>query len=155
MIDVGEETMWAYLAQFDADFAPHGTPPRESVIFNGIYSLKFPDGSHRTFKIHTKGGRGALAGKRIISLLARADDDDEDSYVGFGFVDNHGIHLWKNGRHQFHQHAALIWKLATGESIDGHELLVSRRCLACNRPLTTPESIERGLGDFCAKKLGR
>ena len=50
------------------------------------------------------------------------------------------------------RYADLLVSLAKGEEIDGHELLVSRHCLRCNRVLTTPESIESGVGPECAKR---
>jgi hypothetical protein len=31
---------------------------------------------------------------------------------------------------------------------------LSKRCLRCNRTLTTPESLERGIGPECANIMG-
>ena len=34
-----------------------------------------------------------------------------------------------------------------------YKLFVSTRCMVCNRKLTTPESVERGIGPECIKNL--
>jgi hypothetical protein len=33
----------------------------------------------------------------------------------------------------------------------GYRIHLEGRCLRCNRPLTTPESIRRGIGPICAE----
>lgn len=141
------------LSKWDDGFEVRTGISRVSVIPNGLFTLKQPDGTHRTFRIHTRGGRGQLAGKRIISLLIGPDNERE--YQPFGFVNDTGISVWKRcaGSVKFAEYAARVWRLATGGTMSGYELMVSKRCLKCNRPLTTPASIERGIGDRCAKSL--
>ena len=34
-----------------------------------------------------------------------------------------------------------------------YTLWISTRCICCNRPLTNPESVERGIGPECLKKI--
>lgn len=144
------------LARWDATFAPVPTIKRASRIFNGLYSVTFPDGTHRTFKIHTKQLTAKFAaGKRIISLLV--GPDNEKDYEPWGFVDDSGISVWKRlrgGRQpsKYEVFAEVIWKLATDETVPGHELLVSRTCLICSRTLTDPESIEYGIGPTCRSR---
>lgn len=121
-------------------------------LANGFYTMTFPDGSHRTFRIRTEPG-GKLKGKRTIALLIGPDNTDE--YESFAFIEESGPAIWKRFvKHKQAEHAALLWDLAKGELIEGYELRISKRCLACNRPLTTPESIDLGYGPLCRERLG-
>jgi hypothetical protein len=151
------------LERFDADYrAPthvsSATPAAETVVYNGIYTLKVPGGCHKTFRIATKPLKSKFApGQRIIALLT--GPDNEQSYQPFGFVDDGGIRVWSrfrgtNAVPTQHDHwARYVWELANGRDVIGYSLLVSRRCIVCNRTLTTPESIETGVGPSCKKKL--
>lgn len=144
------------LKQFDGVAGAAAPIVRESVIYNGFYTLTFPDGSHRTFRISTRPAKGKFApGKRVISILIGPDNTSD--YEMVGFVEERGITIWRSklngaGGGKLQEYAAILWDLAVnGEVIEGYELAVSRRCLKCNRPLTDPESIERGIGPVCAE----
>lgn len=128
--------------------------PKTSVIANGYYTLKFPCGTHRTFRVFTKKATAKFSpGQRIIAMLIGPDNTND--YEQFGFVDDNGIKIWKRfiGKKQ-EEYARLIWMLATGCEAKGYELLVSKRCLRCNRVLTDPVSLERGIGPECLEILG-
>jgi hypothetical protein len=127
------------------------------AIPNGIYTVNSPSGEHRTFKIHTA-RKGNLEGKRIVSLLI--GQDNENSYKGFGFVDDTGIRVWRkyqsDGYSMYEKYARCLWDLINFDENShfhglGMTLLVSKRCIRCNKTLTTPESIENGIGPECIK----
>lgn len=135
------------------------------MIHNGKYTIKSPSGEHRTFDISTQPDDATFApGKRVISLLV--GQDNEHSYQGFGFVTDQGICVWSRLRGDspqepsFHEKCAkMIWSLVEdGESslylAKGVTLHLEKHCLRCNRTLTTPESIERGIGPECARIMG-
>lgn len=150
------------LSQFDEAIAeafakPDAAPiPTASVIPNGIYTLTFPCGSHRTFRIFTKSADAKFApGKRIVALLIGPDNASFDNYEPFAFCDDTGIQVWKRFKNQKQaEYARLLWMLATGCEADGYSLLISKRCLRCNRTLTRPHAIEAGIGDDCLATLG-
>lgn len=132
----------------------------ESRIPNGMYTLIFPDGWHKTFRISTQPLKSKFApGKRIIRILIGPRNTED--YEPFAFVDDEGIHVWKSKRGpKLLKYAEIIWLLATGQDVVGDdgevlpfELEVSKRCLKCNRELTTPESLERGIGPECWRQL--
>ena len=130
------------------------TVRREAVVFNGRYSITFPDGEHRTFRIHTKTAAAKFApGQRIVSLLIGPDNSRD--YRPFAFIDDRGIHAWKKFRGQeLERLGAILWKLATNpDGMDGYELLVAGTCLVCNKTLTTPTSLKRGMGDICWERI--
>lgn len=149
------------LADFDTinDAAPPiGKTPEAFAVMparwlsNGFYTVVFPDGSHRTFRVRLE-QLGTFKGKRTVSLLIGPDNTSD--YETLGFVESGGFILWKRHRGtRSEKHVNILWRLAKGETIEGHELHLSKRCMICNRPLTTPESNERGIGPECWQKVG-
>lgn len=136
------------LSDFDAGVDATRAHP-DAKIFNGIYTLEFPSGEHRTFRIHTKRAKSKFAaGQRVISILIGPDNSSD--YDMFGFVSDDGIKVWK--RHvgsKLDQYAMIIWSLVTGEAIEGYSLEISKRCMKCGRLLTDPESLRTGYGPHC------
>jgi hypothetical protein len=132
-----------------------------SKIFNGRYTIESTKtGEHRTFWIKTQGpDRNFAPGQRIVSLLTGSENDDPHSYTGFGFVTEQGINVWTSKRGQdrkFEEYAELLWSLALDGAFSpwadkGFRIQQEGQCIKCNRPLTTPESIRRGIGPICAE----
>jgi hypothetical protein len=133
-------------------------------LFNGFYTIRNRQtGEHRTFRIATQAEDARFApGERIVSLLVGQDNSHD--YKGFGFVkkDESGIVVWKKlrsrdmGKPSNHEmFAKMIWALSAPEGQgqwwkDRYELMLSKRCVRCNRRLTNPESVESGIGPDCA-----
>jgi hypothetical protein len=120
---------------------------------NGFYTLTFPCGTHKTFRIATQ-QQGPMAGRRIVSLLIGPQNTDDYESVGeIVRLDPPGIAPWKKFKgKKVGEYLDLLWAMLKGEKIEDHELIVSKRCLRCNRPLTTPESVARGIGPECERK---
>lgn len=127
----------------------------DDFLPNGIYTLTFPSGEHRTFRVRTE-KNGGFRGKRTLGMLIGPDNTDE--YESFAFVNADGIEVWRRflgafadpSKHE--QYAGILWDLAKGVELDGYELRVAKKCLRCNRLLTTPESIAAGIGPECATR---
>lgn len=120
-------------------------------LTNGFYTLTFPDGSHKTFRIRTE-KNGIFKGRRTIAILIGPDNSND--YDSFGFIEEDGPKVWtrlKNTRQAVYPQ--IIWDISKGEQIEGYELLVSTRCLICNRPLTKPSSINKNIGENCYKRM--
>jgi hypothetical protein len=137
--------------------------PKAATIFNGTYTISSPRGGHRTFDISTQAKDAKFAaGKRVLSLLVGPNNSQD--YKGFGFVTDDGITVYRKYQtptrnSETEMHGRMIWSLATlGEQspfyVKGYRLLVEGRCLVCNRKLTTPQSIESGIGPVCAGREG-
>ena len=61
------------------------------------------------------------------------------------------VHCWR--RHQgtkLEQFAKLLERLAEHEAKGSVEVHFEARCRKCNRELTTPESVQSGIGPICA-----
>ena len=123
-------------------------------MFNGLYTVKNVEkNTHRTVRVSTV-RKGQLEGKRIMSLLT--GPDNMNSYQGFAFVDDMGnVQVWRKFQSDKVKPwlAAVVAQWAKNQNKpQGVDVLLSKRCLRCNRTLTTPESIERGIGPECASK---
>lgn len=137
------------------------------MIPNGIFTITNIEGEHRTFSIKTQDKDAKFApGERVIALLSGADN--EADYTGFAFVDKDGaIHVWKKRRDSrvFNWYADMLAQAALaieGKSAEEepdatftfakrlYRVQAAKRCLVCNRRLTTPESIKAGIGPICA-----
>ena len=102
---------------------------------------------HRTFKIKTV-KNGPLKGKRVLSMLI--GPDNENDFIGIAFVTDFDIVVWKKYHNtQFEKCARVLLKLEKFE-LDVH---FSTRCRVCNKTLTTPESIESGIGPICEGRV--
>lgn len=130
-------------------------------VFNGRYTIESrKTGEHRTFWIETQAEDAEFApGKRVVSLFTGSENDNPDHYTGFAFIDEQGIHVWSSKRgpgKKFEVMAEMLWSLALDAGFSpwaekGYVIHIEGRCLRCNRTLTTPESIRRGIGPICAE----
>lgn len=127
-------------------------------LSSGTFTLTFPDGSHKTFRVRVE-KNGPFAGKRTLALLIGPDNCH--CFENVAFVTGTGFAVWKryaSGKVEWFEklpvNAAKLWALAKGVAIEGHELLVSAKCKVCSRPLTDAESIRTEIGPTCRKRVG-
>jgi hypothetical protein len=122
-------------------------------VWNGFYTLTFPDGSHRTFRVHTQKVTARFApGQRVISLLVGPENTTD--YEGVAFLNDDGVAVWRRHRGmKVEEHLGKLWRLMNGEEITGHEIAVSKRCFVCNRTLTDPISLNLGIGPTCRERM--
>lgn len=128
------------------------------AIPNGFITIENTEkGTHKVVKIKTV-RNGQLKGKRIIALK------DGHEFFGFGFVNENGkISVWSKFRTENQKSlqewiARCLFSMCSERSDfrqvyadKGVQLHVEKRCLRCNRQLTDPESIQRGIGPECIK----
>lgn len=110
-------------------------------------------GTHRTFRIHTQPKDSHFApGERILSLMT--GPDNENSYTGIGFVKSNGtVILYKKCRTDYYYRLVDVLQRPAHYRELGCEYHYEGRCRVCNRTLTTPESIESGIGPICAGRI--
>jgi hypothetical protein len=125
------------------------------ITHNGTFTVtNLKTGTYRTFRIRTQAKDSHfMPGKRIFSMLTGPDNGS--SYTSIGFVydntDALRIRVWEKKKGtQFEAMARFVENL--GKFVDNGTVEVqwSACCRKCNRPLTTPESLERGIGPVCA-----
>lgn len=127
-------------------------------LFNGFYTIESTrTGEHRTFMVRTEFNEEGTC--RSISLFTGTENDNPDHYTLFGFVSEAGIEVNASKRgsgRQFDTYAEMLWSLSLDGAFSpwaerGYRLHLEGRCLRCNRLLTTPESVRRGIGPVCAE----
>ena len=112
---------------------------------NGIITISNPKtGNHRTFRIKTVKS-GKLEGKRILSMLI--GPNNEQDYLGIGFVGDDGIYIWNKYKNTMYEKTAKC--LLKIEEL-GLISQFATKCRVCNRKLTRPDSILSGIGSKCA-----
>lgn len=138
------------LDDFDADAATTAAQP---TIPNGVWTISFPCGTHKTLRIHTQRS-GPLRGRRLVSLLIGPQNTDDYETIGELIPAEPGYFVWKRWQGKRPgDYIGLLVLMARGEVLEGHGLLASKTCLVCNRPLTTPTSLARLIGDECFRRM--
>jgi hypothetical protein len=134
--------------------APVETPvdpvtPLASVIHDGTYTVAFEDGKHVTLKFKTS------KGKQWVGYLN--GPDNWTNYQSFGWVEDGKLVMFAKYRGQLNRQQGAVSRLLKGNDAQLAGLksygMASGKCGICGRKLTTPESIERGIGPECITKL--
>jgi len=130
---------------------------RAAKVFNGTFTVTSyinSNGKYRTFRIRTiRNKEHHLNGQRVVELMVGSDNNH--SFRRFGTITDAGIRVFtKCWSRELQAYADLLWSLTT-EGDDskyvelGYELQASLKCIKCNKKLTTPESLARGVGPVC------
>jgi len=143
---------------------PEKAAPPVVKLFSGRYTISSAaTGEHRTFWVRRQDDDAEFApGKRLVYLLTGSQNDDPSCYTAFGFAEEVGIRVFPSKQAsspRWAQFADLLWTLALDGAFSpwadrGFTILMEGACCRCNRPLTTPESIRRGIGPICAELGG-
>lgn len=109
-------------------------------------------GTRFTFKVSKKG-----EGPHFVSLLSGSDNMGDYTYLGTVFPDGSYRHAASSRVATTAKSAVAfswIWRhVEAGKELpEGVQVWHEGRCGRCGRVLTTPESIERGLGPECMKR---
>jgi len=91
-------------------------------------------------------------GTQLIEFLSGPDNTND--YAGFAFLAGRKVSIWKKYRNTRDLSTAADRLVADPMSAAAEYVKRSNRCFVCNRPLTTPESIARGIGPICLEKIG-
>lgn len=119
---------------------------------NATFTLRNPESGNRfTYKV-----RGGGDKPLFVMVLTGPDNDADFRYLGCIFDDGRFVVTRKSSISPKAPSAlAFAWtwaRVSTGRDIGPAEFWHEGRCGRCNRKLTVPESIDRGLGPDCAEK---
>lgn len=128
--------------------------------FYGRVTISNSEGTHRTFQIRLQAKDAKFApGASFVSLLTGPDNTSD--YTGFAFVSQGRVNVWRSKRKpEFLYYAKMVEeflgcphdeRLILGER--EYWVSIEKLCAICGRTLTTPESIERGVGPVCMEKV--
>ena len=119
--------------------------PVTKTVANAIYTAVF-DGTRVTVKItkHWEAGKT----EQVCKFLSGSDNDSD--YTGFAFLRGSTVQMWS--RFKDNTKLARAMEVILGDPDASGEMyaIESNRCFRCNRTLTVPSSIHRGLGPECA-----
>lgn len=123
----------------------------KQYVADGYYTVVGPKGGHRTLRITTIDDNGT---KQWLAYLSGADNVGD--YKSVGFVNGNEVSLFSKYTGQYADiMAAARFLVKNVDKLDecGRQYAIrSGKCYRCNRLLTTPESVARGLGPICASK---
>lgn len=138
---------------------------KDKKFFTGggaIFTVSNPSGDHYTYRISQskkdKEGNPVKDGAYFCGLLTGADNTSAYTYMGILNPKTLVVYPTKASRLtiQSKPWKVLAWalKYAGCKLPDGYAIQHEGKCCRCGRKLTTPESIERGIGPECAGKAG-
>ena len=119
---------------------------------NAKFTVTNPQGKHYTFRI----GHREETQPLFVSLMSGPDNESSFTYMGIYDPNLNEVKLTKKSRYTDDTLPVKVirWAVkavAKGSLPEGYKIQHEGKCCRCGRTLTTPESIERGIGPECVK----
>jgi hypothetical protein len=147
---------------------------KDSSFFSAgkaIFTVKNPAGTHYTFQIRKKEFPKQVRNHAsysldqkvcfFVSLLTGPDNISSFTYLGLFHQDTNAVVLTKKSKYADDSTPVKVvrWaikKICMSEPIPaGYSIQHEGQCCRCGRRLTTPESIDAGIGPECAGRAER
>jgi hypothetical protein len=120
---------------------------------DGRYTVEW-ENEYKTVRVtHQSKEADFMPGRALLSFLSGPNNDRD--YTRFAHVDETGsVHIWK--KHQANETLREVVKVLLGDPKAASQAYAreSGCCGICGRTLTTPESLEAGIGPVCAERSG-
>lgn len=137
---------------------------KDSRFFQGghaIFTVSNSKGEHYTYKI-SKARKPNPSGNHVyfVGLLTGPDNESSYTYMGIYSLRLNSVVLtyaskYKEDTTPLKVVRWAIKQVTDGKQLpDGYSIQHAGTCCCCGRTLTTPESVESGIGPVCAKKSG-
>lgn len=124
-------------------------------VADGYYTVVLDEDTRYTFRVATQDEDDEfMPNHQLVGYLVGPDNTSPYAYTTFGHIFPNGRPtVWKRFRDNANLDAAL--KVLVGDPAAAREAyaLESERCARCNRVLTVPASVHRGVGPKCAEKI--
>lgn len=127
-----------------------------AAVPDGTYTVVFgSDLDYETLQVETK-AKGKLAGKTLVKYLAGPDNTTD--FEAFGFLVGGYVKVWR--RHlpasrkvqRCSDAVGIIARTGDKQQYGLAYAMRAGRCCRCNRKLTVPASLHRGMGPECAAR---
>ncbi len=130
--------------------------PKFFAAGHAIFTVLNGRGDRHTYRIK----RSKRSGRYFASVLAGPDNTRDYRYLGEFIGEDYEIKITRDSAYGSGstQVRVLRWVLDIFKNEkplpDGYQVLHAGACCCCGRLLTTPESIQSGIGPICAEKNG-
>ena len=155
-LDAGQlATVRELAAEAPADVAARALAAagRARGVQPGYYTVVLADG-HVTFRVKRQAPGANFAPGELVVARLRGPQNDAD-YTGVAFIKEGGVLVvWKKFRDDARLRAALDVLVGDPRAAALGYAQAAGCCYVCGRLLTTPESIDSGIGPVCAEKGG-
>lgn len=126
-----------------------------------IFTVDNGKGQHYTFKVNVKPAKPfEKSGVTFVSVMTGSDNQNDYTCIG-RLVDGRFVisGMAKSLPHLYAKPAAVFeWALKAIDGLvtvpAGYDIRHAGQCCRCARMLTTPRSLEIGIGPECEKKMG-
>jgi hypothetical protein len=138
-----------YIPPFDLPKTP-ANEGKICTVLDGTYTVVFDNdlNNYRTLRVRTSRTRKDF---RIVSYLYGCDNTND--FKGFASPEGNELRFWKkfNASPETQMNLIAAWKVLVNDPQKAGEAYAMRsgNCYRCNRPLTVPLSLHRGLGPDC------
>jgi len=122
---------------------------------NATFTVQNPKGDYYTFKVR----QPKADMPHFLSLLTGPDNENSFTYLGMVFPDNGQVKTTAKSKMTSDslpvKVAAFALRCVWGSQNlpEGYQIRHEGKCGCCGRKLTTPESLDRGIGPECIKKF--
>jgi hypothetical protein len=130
--------------------------PKFFTAGKAIFTVSNASGQHYTYRIGHKDDTQPF----FVGLLTGPQNDTDYTYMGIFNPENNDVRLTKKSTYTEDTTAVKVirWalkKVLTGSELPpGYSIQHAGKCCCCGRTLTTPESVDKGIGPECEKKHG-
>jgi hypothetical protein len=143
------------------------TPPQAaSRLFmlagRAVFTVHNSKGEHYTFRIAHKEATDLFKDTYFVALLTGPNNETDYQYMGMLDPNTGTVRLTHKSRFSPGSKPVAVFNWAVGRIVwpsrwntlpAGYGIKHEGRCGRCGRTLTTPESIERGIGPECWSKM--
>lgn len=124
---------------------------------NATFTVQNNKGQHYTFKIRQPKGDNK---PHFVSLLTGPDNEHSYTYLGILNLETAEVRLTAKSKMNNESVPVKVvrWALSkvwNNQTLpEGYDIRHEGRCGCCGRTLTTPESLDRGIGPECWARMG-
>jgi len=131
---------------------------KDPKFFEGgkaIFTVHNDKGIHYTYKISKKP-------KWPFCIYVLTGPDNNSNYTYLGVYNPNNFRVYLTGKSKYKDDTMMVkvirWAVArigSGKPVpEGYGIKHDGRCCRCGRRLTTPESVDSGIGPECRKRMG-
>ena len=124
---------------------------------NAIFTISNNKGNHYTYKIRKPKFTDNPNPPFFVKLLTGPQNTNDYTYLGISIPQHNEIRLTAKSKYKYDSIPVKVIQWAIKQVADnkplpeGYAIQHEGRCCRCSKVLTTPESIERGIGPECMK----